>query len=414
MIGRLKPAKNKKDVLSSRDIHEFLPAALEVEKTPASPVGRLILYAIVLLFIIAMLWAFFGKIDIVAIAGGKVLPSERVKVIQPVEAARISAIHVRDGQRVTAGDPLVTLDTTITKADVRSLTRQWLDARARVLRLEQLENWLREESAPTPVIKTDNSSLSQRVARQNVLLQQEVAEYQANLDSIQKEYARLQAQWNTAEAEINRVRSILNVLDERVNALDVLQQKKMGPRMDFLELKQTQIEIRETISIEKSRQQELEAAMQTNRTNQNALRHEYYKDVLTKLEEAETRESTLREEKIKAEQRNRQYNLCAPLDGTVEQLAVHTVGGVVTPAQELMLVVPESSEMEVEAMILNKDIGFVQEGQSAEVKVNTFNFTKYGVVDAELADISDDAIQDENLGLIYKARLKLLEKGLTV
>ncbi|MBU6952826.1 HlyD family type I secretion periplasmic adaptor subunit [Hahella sp. HN01] len=137
-------------------------------------------------------------------------------------------------------------------------------------------------------------------------------------------------------------------------------------------------------------------------------------EITKQSREADTRAALLQEERIKAEQRSRQTRLTAPIDGTVQQLAVHTVGGVVTPAQELMLVVPEHSEMEVEALVLNKDIGFVQEGQSAEVKVDTFNFTKYGIIDAELVDLSDDAIQDENLGLVYKARLKLKQDGLTV
>ncbi|WP_431686977.1 HlyD family type I secretion periplasmic adaptor subunit [Hahella sp. NBU794] len=137
-------------------------------------------------------------------------------------------------------------------------------------------------------------------------------------------------------------------------------------------------------------------------------------EITKQSREADTRAALLQEERIKAEQRSRQTRLTAPIDGTVQQLAVHTVGGVVTPAQELMLIVPEHSEMEVEALVLNKDIGFVQEGQSAEVKVDTFNFTKYGIIDAELVDLSDDAIQDENLGLVYKARLKLKQDGLTV
>ena len=89
------------------------------------------------------------------------------------------------------------------------------------------------------------------------------------------------------------------------------------------------------------------------------------------------------------------------------QLAIHTIGAVVTPAQELMIIVPKESVLEVEALVLNKDIGFVHEGQLAEVKVDTFNFTKYGLVDGKISYLSDDAIQDENLGLVYKAVVQL-------
>jgi hemolysin D len=141
---------------------------------------------------------------------------------------------------------------------------------------------------------------------------------------------------------------------------------------------------------------------------------ERYKLTLQELHELTTQESTLREELLKAEQRSSNYLLKAPIDGTVQELAVTTIGGVVTPAQEIMKIVPENSAVEVEARFLNKDIGFIHPGQLAEIKVDTFNFTKYSVVDAELADISGDAIQDEQLGLVYKARLIPSESALQV
>jgi hemolysin D len=132
------------------------------------------------------------------------------------------------------------------------------------------------------------------------------------------------------------------------------------------------------------------------------------------LHELTTQESTLREELLKAEQRSSNYLLKAPIDGTVQELAVTTIGGVVTPAQEIMKIVPENSAVEVEARFLNKDIGFIHPGQAAEIKVDTFNFTKYGVIDAELSDLSNDAIQDEKLGLVYKARLTPAKSELTI
>lgn len=406
--------QSKTDQLSQRDICQFLPAALEIEQTPASPAGRLILHAIVALFVIAVLWAVFGRIDIVAVAEGRVIPSERVKVIQPIEAASVSAIHVRDGQQVKAGEPLVTLDTTMTEADVRRLTQEWLDAKAQRLRLERLVHWFQQDAGEIPVIISDDPDLKERIAKQNLLLQQEISEYQANMGALGKEYDRLEAELGRAGAEINRSRRILEVMNERVNALNIMQQKKMGSRAEFLELKQQQIEIEESVSIQRAVQKQLKASMESNLARQESMSHEHHKNILMQWQDVQAREASLLEEKHKAVQRNRQYSLRAPLDGTVQQLAIHTVGGVVTPAQELMLVVPADSDMEIEAMILNKDIGFVQQGQPAEIKVNTFNFTKYGVVNAELVDISTDAVQHEQLGLVYKAKLRLKDQGLMV
>ncbi|MDG9670220.1 HlyD family type I secretion periplasmic adaptor subunit [Hahella sp. CR1] len=246
------------------------------------------------------------------------------------------------------------------------------------------------------------------------LLQQEAAEFIARLNALEREAARLNAEHDMTVAEITKQSRILEVLRERVNALDIMQNRKLGSRVQYLELKQELIEVEQDLAVQQARLKQLGASLAANEAQQETLLHEQYKNTLAQWREADTRAASLQEERIKAEQRSRQTRLTTPIDGTVQQLAVHTVGGVVTPAQELMLIVPEHSEMEVEALVLNKDIGFVQEGQSAEVKVDTFNFTKYGIIDAELVDLSDDAIQDENLGLVYKARLKLKQDGLTV
>jgi hemolysin D len=139
----------------------------------------------------------------------------------------------------------------------------------------------------------------------------------------------------------------------------------------------------------------------------NAVASEYKRNNLMALLEAKQQATALEQEWIKAKQRNRQQTIHAPISGTIQQLAIHTIGGIVTPAQELMLIVPENNHLEVEAFIQNKDIGFVHEGQIVEVKVDTFNFTKYGTIDAELQNISNDAVSDENIGLVYPSRVSL-------
>lgn len=408
-LGAEKPA-----VLTDRDIQSFRPAAIEIEQTPPSPLGRGILWAIIALFVISLLWACFGRIDIVATAQGKVIPSERVKTIQPLETAAVAEIHVREGQRVFAGDLLITLDTAITEADVRRLSQEWRDTALERRRLQALVDWFEGGRQKPPVLEIDIPEFIPYLPKYQALLRQETAEIIANLNAMEREAARMQAEYRMTEVEITKNRRLLEVLNERVSAYELMQRKKLGPRMEYLEVKQSQIEVEQDIGIQEARLQQLEASLAANKAQQEALIHQQHKSTLQQLQEAQTREASLLEEKIKAEQRSKQYHLMAPIDGTVQQLAVHTIGGVVTPAQELMLIVPEQSELEVEAFILNKDIGFVQEGQTAEVKIDTFNFTKYGVIDAELINLSDDAVQDEKLGLIYKARLRLKQDGLFV
>lgn len=106
--------------------------------------------------------------------------------------------------------------------------------------------------------------------------------------------------------------------------------------------------------------------------------------------------------------------LTAPVDGTVQQLAVHTVGGVVTPAQPLMMIVPKDNMIEVEAYVENKDIGFVNPGQAAVVKIETFPLTKYGTIEAKVTHVSNDAVNDEKRGLIFPARVNLARSTIQV
>ena len=136
------PTCQQEKAANDHVIYEFLPAAIEVESTPSSKAGRLIIWLIVLLFVIAVIWALVGKIDIVAVAQGKVIPSERVKQIQPLESARIKAIHVKEGQSVTAGESLITLDSALVQTDLNRLTSELVDSQQNLARLLVLNRWL--------------------------------------------------------------------------------------------------------------------------------------------------------------------------------------------------------------------------------------------------------------------------------
>ena len=404
----------KQKVLSDRDIYEFMPAAIEIQNTPASPVGRTIIYSILLLFTIAVLWACFGRIDIVATAQGKVVPSERVKIVQPLETAAIESIHVKEGQSVKAGDPLITLNTNITQADVRRFREEWRGVALKQLRLGELARWFRSAGVAEQSLETEDPQLMPYLDAHRSLLGQEVAELSASLMNIQQESDRLRAEQKMVRAEVEKNRRLLEVMNERVAVYDELQRKGTGSRMEFLEVRQEQISVEQDVSVQLARIDQLNASVAANESKRDMMISERFKNTLNELQELVVREAMLREELLKAEQRSSNYKLLAPIDGTVQELAVSTIGGVVTPAQELMKIVPEGGGVMVEAMFLNKDIGFIHPGQAAEIKVDTFNFTKYGVIDAELSDLSNDAIQDEKLGLVYKARLTPAKSELTI
>jgi membrane fusion protein, hemolysin D len=406
-----------KSVKRGGAIYEFLPAAIEVEQTPASKAGQAIIWAIVLLFTLAVIWAFVGKIDIVAVAHGKIIPSEHTKKIQPLEAAKVKAIHVREGQRVKQGEPLITLDNTQAQADVQRLSNELVERQNTVQRLQLLDTWIIADGKAESRDSSESTFLALNTP-QFALLLQEKNEFQSKLNALKNEQAKLKAEQAMIDAEINKQQRVLPVLQERVDALNILQLKSYGSKLQYLELKQEHIEAEQDLAVQQARKQQLDASIQAITTQQQALVAEQRKANLSQLQEQQLQIAGLEQELIKASERSSQHQLTSPINGQVQQLVVHTVGGVVTPAQALMIIVPENAELEVEAMILNKDIGFVSEGQKAQVKIDTFNFTKYGLIDAEIMTISDDAIsnkeQDENLGLVYSTRVKLHSDALQI
>ena len=143
-------------------------------------------------------------------------------------------------------------------------------------------------------------------------------------------------------------------------------------------------------------------------------RSQFRKQTTETLAEATQKLAAIRQEIVKAQVRTDAQILRAPVDGVIQQLAIHTIGGVVTPAQELMVIVPDEEALEVEALLENKDIGFVEEGQKAEVKIDAFPFTKYGTIDAELVDISNDAVVDDTKGLVFKTQVALARSFIQV
>jgi len=315
---------------------EFLAAVLELQETPPSPLGRAIGATIIVVFLAAIAWATFGHIDIVAVAQGKIIPSDYSKVIQPLEAGIIKAIYVRDGQHVKKGEVLIELDATQAGADRERFNNEYFSALTEVARIRALL------TGKTTFVAPDGAS-PKFVAIQQDRLKEQLAE--------------------------------INALNVQAESFKKLYEKKLVARLQYLEVERKRAE----------KMQEHSAA----------------------LAEAETRAHTLSKELTKAQTRTSQQTLSASIDGVVQQLAVHTIGGVVTPAQQLMVIAPQEGALEVEAYIENKDIGFVNKGQEAEIKVEAFPFTRYGVIDGKLLHVSYDAVPLENVGHVYTTRVSM-------
>ena len=367
----------------------FLPAALEIVETPPSPIGRAIGSAIILLFSIALIWAWWGTIDIVASATGKILPSGRVKVIQPFETGVVRSIRVQDGQAVKAGDVLIELDQTANEAERDHLHNDLLAERLNIARLRAALSGGDNLAADfVPPAGADPELIS---TQQQLLLNQ-VTEHRAKIAALARQQAQKEAEQATTAATIHKLETIIPVVQSRVDIRKTLVEKELGSKLNYFEVFQLLVEQQEELSIQKSHLQETEAAIAAIRETRGQAAAEYRHTISDDLAKAEQKANGLAQDLIKAEQKTRLQLLATPVDGVVQQLAVHTVGGVVTPAQSLLVVVPSDSRLEIEAMVSNSDIGFVHAGQGAEIKVDTFNFTRYGLLHGEVVSVSQDAV----------------------
>jgi len=224
----------------------------------------------------------------------------------------------------------------------------------------------------------------------------------------------LKAQLRVAEARIEKLRTTLPYIEQQVEAIATLQKKGFASKLRLLELQQVQVESEQDIITELAGMQEARSAIKASAQELAREEAEIRSNRLDELVEAERQLKAVTQELLKAERRSSLRLLTAPVAGTVQQLSIHTVGGVVEAAKPLMVIVPKDSKLEVEAKILNRDIGFVKVGQSAEIKLEAFPYTKYGVINGRVLHISSDAIADEQLGLVYEARIEMSAAAIQV
>jgi hemolysin D len=367
----------------------FLPAALEVVETPPSPIGRAVGFTIIMLFCAALAWASLGKVDVVATAPGKIVANGRTKVIQPAETGVVRAIHVRDGAMVKAGDVLIELDPTISAAELDHVKSDLIAAELNITRLRAA---LAADVDPIADFAPPAGASQRLVEMHRQFLASQKAEHAAKLAEIDRQLAQKEAERDTIAATIAKLGATIPLLQERVDVRKYLYDKAVGSKIIYLTDFQDLVGLQQDVLVQQSRLREAEAAVAGLTQGRLKTEAEYRRTLYDDLEKAEQRAAGLAQDVIKGEQKAKQQILTAPVAGVVQQLAVHTIGGVVTPAQTLAAVVPLDSDIEIEAMVMNRDIGFVVPGQSAAIKIDTFNFTRYGLVDGRVLSISRDAI----------------------
>ena len=379
---------------------EFLPAVLEIQQVPPSPIGRALIWTIVAAFTAAVLWASFGRIDIVATAQGKIIPSGYSKIVQPYESGVIAAIYVQDGQAVKQGDLLIELDATLHRADRDRASNEQQAANVDAARLRAL---VKGQTTFDPPADADRTY----VLLQQQLLRDQLAEYQAKVAAAQHLVDQRQAALEQTKENIVRLEATVPMEVERAEAYKKLLEHDAVTKMDFLQAEGQRIDKAQELAAQKKKLAQDRAALAEAEQHYRAMVSEFQQSKQAELSVLETKAASLAQEVTKAGQKAGLQRLMSPIDGVVQQLAVHTVGGVVTPAQQVLIVVPREHPVEVEAQVENKDVGFVQEGQSVEIKIETFPFTLYGTIPGHVLTVSHDAAPVEKVGFVYLTRVSM-------
>lgn len=403
---QLDPPKRSADELA------FLPAHLELIETPISPLPRWAMRVIVGLFCVALIWACIGKLDIVAVAPGKTVVGSRTKVIQSAETAVVRRILVRDGQTVKRGQLLIELDGTATGADFSQAGEALLNAQLAEARLAALDAAI--TNGRRPQLRSDGALPGGRVQAETVLAESQFVAFEAKRESLQAQIAQREAELQTVQSAIGPLQESAAIAKSRADDYARLLEGKYVGRHDYLLREEERIGAEQALAAQRSRLHEIRSALAGAREQLSVLIADTRQQTLDQLRQAREQLKQLAPQVARTGQRDRLMQLRAPVDGTVQQLAVHTVGGVVTPAQPLLLVVPGAESLEIEAMVLNKDIGFVKAGQQVTVKVESFPYTRYGYLTGTVETVSHDAAQDKNMGLVFPARVKLHSAVLNV
>ncbi|WP_082668941.1 HlyD family type I secretion periplasmic adaptor subunit [Pseudoalteromonas rubra] len=390
---------------SDAQLYEFLAPALEIQAAPPPKGARAIVWTLLVCLIIAIIWACVGRVDIVAIAQGQLIPKQKVKVIQSLETAVVRGIHVHEGQRVEQGQLLVSFDPAITESNFQRIRLSTQDFSQQIRRKQRLIARLNQVKPPSTGVLNP---------AQQALLEAELAEYHSERASLSSQLLRYEAELAGARAKLTQLDKVLPLVEERAQALERLQVNKLVSREEYLEIKQTAIHNREQRHIELATIETLQATIKATRQEQETLKATLIRIAQAELNQLQQELVNAQQELAKSQFLLNQNKLYAPVSGTVEALALSTLGEVVTPAQQLLTIVPAEDELIVEARLLNKDIGFTYQGQIVEVKIDSFPFTRYGIIEGEVLDVSTDAVEDEQLGLYFPVKVAINQQTILV
>lgn len=384
------------------DSYEFKPVIIEIEDTPQNPLGRTILYIVLSLIIFTFLWLFLAKIDIVVSSQGKVIPNGEIKILKPLESGVVSKILVKEGDKVLKGDTLMSIDPSVTTVNLQTKENELNNLNMSIIRLKALGNESNLTNEELNLLS--NSEL-------NLFLNQKNS-YDNSINQYKFSIEELNFNIESSKDEIIRLNNLLNKNQNRLNRLEKV--KDIISLKEYDELQKEVYDLTSKLNIAKNNKtaaiNKLNATKEELEVFKQNSKGKFLDELIAKQKEANL---------IKAEInaylfQSKQQLIKSPVDGYVGKLLVNTESGVVNSGEALITIIPANEPLIIKATTLNKDIGFLKEGQKVAIKIDTFNFQKYGKLDGELIHIANDAIEDEKLGIVYEIKVKPLKTTLNI
>ena len=391
----------------------FLPAAIEVLETPPSPVRMALLLAICALFTAAVVWGWFGKIDVVAIAPGRIQPTGRVRVIQAAETGRIVAVNVKNGSAVKAGEALLELDPREAEADLQEFATEFASTEAEALRRRAALKAAAATPPAAPAIDWPDDIPEVLRMRETLVLQGDVGKLAAELASLDAQRNQKVAEQARLETTIAAQQELLATQGMRVDMRTELIRRDAGSKAQLIDAEEVRQLQRVTLAEQQGQLQETRAALALIEREKTRFVDTFVAENSQKLADVENRVDDNRQRLAKAQARLEHMTISAPISGSVTALAVSSPGQVVTTGEEVMRLVPDGSRLELEAYMPNRDIGFIQVDQPVSVKVDSFPFTRYGMLDGTVTHVARDAVSEASVrqNLISPSGGAALDRG---
>jgi hemolysin D len=390
------------NLINKDDSHEFKPTLSEIEDSPESPLGLFTFWTIVALIVITVLWLVIGKVDVVVSARGMVIPDGEVKIIQPLDTGSIRQILVKEGDYVKAGQTLMEIDPSTTEPALESSKENQQNIRLEVKRLNAQANGRSfSYSGTSESAATQNELYSSSVSSLNEQLkakQQDLNSAEEEIKSAQTEQANYVSLLNTSLERVARLKKVIDIIAKDEYTKEVSNVQSYKTEIDKLKYK-----------IRQSNCKKLQLNNEISYLKQN-----FKAETLKELADKQKQEIQIKSDVEQIEFKNKKQNIISPVDGYVDKLFIHTIGGVVTPAEKLISITPSNTPLLIKATVLNQDIGFVKEKMPVQIKIDTFSFQKYGLLKGVVKNVSKSSIQDEKLGPVYEIYVTPLEQSLMV